>query len=259
MNVKGEVDIKDELVESSEVIRTSGYNFEQDSELEEIQEKNVCQNIYIKEELDVEDEEVDSKKGCTEASQHIDQTSRFDSYEKKRKPTTTISSFDDYLEEYLVGTALEIEMKNVELENKIRYENRERNEEGRRIKSNIKTHKESGKREGKKMKIDDVQKVFFNLRFLFYEEANLVFIMDIKSEVEIKDELIESPEDFINNAQRFEQVSVFEGIQQENLFYPSVDVKKEIELKADPLYIKEENTESGYHVDQISGLDDSQV
>ncbi|RXG60642.1 hypothetical protein Avbf_13636 [Armadillidium vulgare] len=54
--------------------------------------------------------------------------------------------------------------------------------------------------------------------------------MDIKSEVEIKDELIESNEDFIND--------------QENVFYPSVDIKEEIELKVDPLYIKEEDTES---------------
>ncbi|RXG52543.1 hypothetical protein Avbf_14151 [Armadillidium vulgare] len=30
-------------------------------------------------------------------------------------------------------------------------------------------------------------------------------------------------------------------------------------MKFDPLYIKEEYIESGYHVDQISGLDDSQV
>ncbi|RXG57716.1 hypothetical protein Avbf_18651, partial [Armadillidium vulgare] len=82
--------------------------------------------------------------------------------------------------------------------------------------------------------------------------------MDIKSEVEIKDEIIESSEDFTNDVQRFEQVSVLEGIQQENMLYPSVDVKEEIEPKIDPLYIKEENTESGYHVDQISGLDDSQ-
>ncbi|KAB7500717.1 hypothetical protein Anas_14503 [Armadillidium nasatum] len=92
--------------------------------------------------------------------------------------------------------------------------------------------------------------------------------MDIKSEVEIKDEFIESNEDLINDVQRFEQVSMLEEIQQENLFYPSVDnkdeiemkslhhedlfypnidVREEIELKIDPLYIKEENTESGYH------------
>ncbi|RXG59838.1 hypothetical protein Avbf_10271 [Armadillidium vulgare] len=102
--------------------------------------------------------------------------------------------------------------------------------------------------------------------------------MDIKSEVEIKDELLESSDDFIYNVHRFEQVSVLEEIQEnmfypnvdvkeeieikslqhEDLFYPSLDIKEEIELKIDPLYIKEENTESGYHVDQISGLDDSQ-
>ncbi|KAL7634446.1 UNVERIFIED_CONTAM: hypothetical protein RMT77_014823 [Armadillidium vulgare] len=103
--------------------------------------------------------------------------------------------------------------------------------------------------------------------------------MDIKSEVEIKDELLESSDDFIYNVHRFEQVSVLEEIQEnmfypnvdvkeeieikslqhEDLFYPSLDIKEEIELKIDPLYIKEENTESGYHVDQISGLDDSQT
>ncbi|RXG54981.1 hypothetical protein Avbf_17488, partial [Armadillidium vulgare] len=57
------------------------------------------------------------------------------------------------------------------------------------------------------------RKVFVNLRLPFYQEANLVFIMDIKSEVEIKDELIESNEDFINDVQRVEQVSVLDGIQ----------------------------------------------
>ncbi|KAL7634450.1 UNVERIFIED_CONTAM: hypothetical protein RMT77_014827 [Armadillidium vulgare] len=103
--------------------------------------------------------------------------------------------------------------------------------------------------------------------------------MDIKSEVEIKDEIIESYEDFISDVQRLEQVSVLEEIQEnlfypnvdvkeeiemkslqhEDLFYPSIDIKEEIELKIDPLYIKEEYTESDYLIDEISRLDDSQV
>ncbi|RXG54800.1 hypothetical protein Avbf_14751 [Armadillidium vulgare] len=95
-----------------------------------------------------------------------------------------------------------------------------------------------------------------------YIARAMIDVQDVdpcRSKVEIKDEFIESNEDFINDVQRFEQVSVLEEIQQENVFYPSVDVKEEIEMKFDPLYIKEEYIESGYHVDQISGLDDSQI
>ncbi|KAB7504936.1 hypothetical protein Anas_09091 [Armadillidium nasatum] len=131
-----------------------------------------------------------------------------------------------------------------------------------------------------KQKIEICSPVYISILILFtlsWKNANF-FIMDIKSEVDIKDELLESSDDFIYNVQRFEQVSVLEEIQEnmfypsvdvkeeiemkslqhEDLFYPGIDVKEEIELKIDPLYIKEEYSESGYHVDQISGLDGSQ-
>ncbi|RXG67835.1 hypothetical protein Avbf_00970 [Armadillidium vulgare] len=77
--------------------------------------------------------------------------------------------------------------------------------------------------------------------------------MDIKSEVEIKDELLVTSEYVQDNGQIFEQ-----EVQKEKL-YPSIVIKEESEIKDEELDIKEEYAEDGHHIKQIFVLEDSQV
>ncbi|RXG54642.1 hypothetical protein Avbf_18216 [Armadillidium vulgare] len=71
--------------------------------------------------------------------------------------------------------------------------------------------------------------------------------MDIKSEIEIKDEFL-SP-DFRYDGQSSEQDSWFDEIQE----------KDEIEIKDEQLDINEEYTEGGQHIDSVAVLDESQL
>ncbi|KAL7634457.1 UNVERIFIED_CONTAM: hypothetical protein RMT77_014834 [Armadillidium vulgare] len=79
--------------------------------------------------------------------------------------------------------------------------------------------------------------------------------MDIKSEIEIKDEFL-SP-DFRYDGESSEQDSWFDEVQGKNV-YPNIDIKDEIEIQDEELDFKEEYAE-GQHIDPISGLDESQA
>ncbi|RXG54304.1 hypothetical protein Avbf_13106 [Armadillidium vulgare] len=82
--------------------------------------------------------------------------------------------------------------------------------------------------------------------------------MDIKSEIDIKDEFFESSEDFRSNTQSFDQDSWMEERRGES-FYPIIYVKGESEIKEENLDLKEENEEHGERdVDEVSGLDENQ-
>ncbi|KAL7634447.1 UNVERIFIED_CONTAM: hypothetical protein RMT77_014824 [Armadillidium vulgare] len=83
--------------------------------------------------------------------------------------------------------------------------------------------------------------------------------MDIKSEIDIKDEFFESSEDFRSNTQSFDQDSWMEERRGES-FYPIIYVKGESEIKEENLDLKEENEEHGERdVDEVSGLDENQT
>ncbi|KAB7506310.1 hypothetical protein Anas_11113, partial [Armadillidium nasatum] len=56
MDIKREVDIKDEVIEISEDISNNGQSLEQDTRLEEIQGKNVCPNKDVKEKMQTKEE-----------------------------------------------------------------------------------------------------------------------------------------------------------------------------------------------------------
>ncbi|RXG60496.1 hypothetical protein Avbf_09112 [Armadillidium vulgare] len=71
MDIKSEVDIKDELVETSEDISNNGQSLEKDTGLEEIQEKNVCPNKDVKEKMEIEEELLTNE--YTESRQPIEQ------------------------------------------------------------------------------------------------------------------------------------------------------------------------------------------
>ncbi|RXG58526.1 hypothetical protein Avbf_17243 [Armadillidium vulgare] len=76
--------------------------------------------------------------------------------------------------------------------------------------------------------------------------------MDIKSEVQIKDEFLESSEDFQQEAQSFEQDLGLEEIQSE-ILCTNVDVKDEL------LDIEEERTKNDQLIEKIFVVDESQV
>ncbi|RXG51309.1 hypothetical protein Avbf_13514 [Armadillidium vulgare] len=83
--------------------------------------------------------------------------------------------------------------------------------------------------------------------------------MDIKCEAEFKVELLESSEDddqaiSINS----EQLSVLQQIQEGNCS-EFIDVKSEIEIKFEPLDVKDENTANDEHFDNICELDQNQM
>ncbi|RXG58240.1 hypothetical protein Avbf_14699 [Armadillidium vulgare] len=83
--------------------------------------------------------------------------------------------------------------------------------------------------------------------------------MDIKCEAEFKVELLESSEDddqaiSINS----EQLSVLQQIQEGNCS-EFIDVKSEIEIKFEPLDVKDENTANDEHFDNICELDQNQI
>ncbi|KAB7502177.1 hypothetical protein Anas_12875 [Armadillidium nasatum] len=70
--------------------------------------------------------------------------------------------------------------------------------------------------------------------------------MDIKSEVEIKEEILEkSLEDVINNESDSEWKQI-----QTNIFSPNIDMKKEIEIKDEEVNITEEHPEDSDQIEQ---------
>ncbi|KAB7507653.1 Zinc finger protein ZFAT, partial [Armadillidium nasatum] len=82
--------------------------------------------------------------------------------------------------------------------------------------------------------------------------------MDIKSEIEIKEEFLEDSEDYKNNDQRFEHNSKLEEIQDKK-FCPNIDVKEEREIVDESLDFKVEYAKNGEQYEQISGADKSQT
>ncbi|RXG57606.1 hypothetical protein Avbf_13323, partial [Armadillidium vulgare] len=77
--------------------------------------------------------------------------------------------------------------------------------------------------------------------------------MDIKSEVEIKDELLESSEHYINDDQSFEQ-----EVKNEN-FYSNKDVKEEFDKKDEFFYFNEESAQNDEHIKGNYGLNKSEI
>ncbi|RXG57519.1 hypothetical protein Avbf_14247, partial [Armadillidium vulgare] len=75
--------------------------------------------------------------------------------------------------------------------------------------------------------------------------------MDIKSEVQIKDEFLESSEDFQQEVQSFEQDLGLEEVQNEVLC-TNVDVKEEV------FDIEEERTKNDQLIEKIFVVDESQ-
>ncbi|KAB7502901.1 hypothetical protein Anas_11677 [Armadillidium nasatum] len=79
--------------------------------------------------------------------------------------------------------------------------------------------------------------------------------MDTKSEVEIKEEMLEkSLEDVINN----EPDSKWKEIQPK-ILSPNIDMKEEIEIKDEEVNITEEHPEDGNQIEQKFALQESQV
>ncbi|KAL7634636.1 UNVERIFIED_CONTAM: hypothetical protein RMT77_015013 [Armadillidium vulgare] len=77
--------------------------------------------------------------------------------------------------------------------------------------------------------------------------------MDIKSEFEIKEELLEeSLEDVINNEPDSEWKEI-----QTKIFSPNIDMKEEIEIKDEEVNITEEHPEDGDQIEQKFVLQES--
>ncbi|RXG58875.1 hypothetical protein Avbf_11734, partial [Armadillidium vulgare] len=69
--------------------------------------------------------------------------------------------------------------------------------------------------------------------------------MDVKGDTNIKDKLSKKTDDGINNEHSFQQETGSEEIQQNQILYPIIDIKEEIEVKDETFYTDEENMESG--------------
>ncbi|KAB7501009.1 hypothetical protein Anas_12171 [Armadillidium nasatum] len=70
--------------------------------------------------------------------------------------------------------------------------------------------------------------------------------MDIKSEIEIKEEVLEkSLEDVINNEPDSEWKEI-----QTKIFSPNIDIKEEIEIKDEEVNIAEEHPEDSDQIEQ---------
>ncbi|RXG55033.1 hypothetical protein Avbf_11328 [Armadillidium vulgare] len=91
-------------------------------------------------------------------------------------------------------------------------------------------------------------------------------IIDIKEEIEVKDETFYTTEENMESGQGFEgkydTLFIKEEVMEENgqmmkIFYPIINVNEKIEVKDDKLYIKEEIMENGQGQDQGQGFDQS--
>ncbi|RXG61673.1 hypothetical protein Avbf_15894 [Armadillidium vulgare] len=80
--------------------------------------------------------------------------------------------------------------------------------------------------------------------------------MDIKQEIEIKDEIFESIEEQTLSDFHFVKVPQLDEMLEKN--HRNIDVKGEIETKNEPLDIKEEVTLSEKHSDQVCILHEVQ-
>ncbi|KAL7635439.1 UNVERIFIED_CONTAM: hypothetical protein RMT77_014508 [Armadillidium vulgare] len=82
--------------------------------------------------------------------------------------------------------------------------------------------------------------------------------MDVKEEIDVKDEPLDFEEEDVEKNQFFEHISGLDESQRMK-FFLNLDIKDEVEIKHEPLEFCEEELENGQVFDQISGLDESQT